>query len=270
LSELKKRVLFSLLAAPVFVVLLWVGGWTFKILILLVTVATQTEMARMFKSEGYAPNQLIMYLSAIWILCLPELDHPHLYGFVLLLILFLMEVTGGQKNDFRRLFSTVFCAVCVPAMFLTLILLRSVVFGETLAGFAITLALMLMVWGNDVFAYFGGTKFGKNLLAPSISPKKTWEGFFSGFIGSAIGLALVYFTLDTFPVNLARAAPSILVVGIFGPVGDLTASKLKRSFGVKDSSSLFPGHGGVYDRFDAVMLASPALYLYLAILHIYF
>lgn len=270
MSEIKERILFSLLAAPVFVALLWFGAWPFKFLILLVTVATQTEMARMFRSEGYAPNQIIMYLSAIWVLCLPDLDYPHLYGFALLLLLFLMEVTGGQKNDFRRLFSTVYCAVCVPAMFLTLILLRSVVFGESLAGFAITLALMLMVWGNDVFAFFIGRKFGKNLLAPSISPKKTWEGFYAGFIGSTVGLAIVYFAIAEFPISLMQAAPAILVIGIFGPVGDLTASKLKRSFGVKDSSSLFPGHGGVYDRFDAVMLASPALYLYLVIMNIYF
>jgi phosphatidate cytidylyltransferase len=258
------------IAAPIFVVFLWVGGWPFKILILIVTLATQTEMARMFRTEGYGPNYVIMYVSTLWVLCLPELDNPHLYGFALLLLLFLMEVTGGQKKDFRRLFSTVYCAVCVPAMYLTLILLRSIVFGETLAGFAVTLALILMVWGNDVFAFFGGTTFGKNLLAPSISPKKTWEGFFSGFFGSAVGLSLVYFTMADFPVSFALAVPSVLIIGIFGPVGDLTASKLKRSFGVKDSSSIFPGHGGVYDRFDSLMLAAPAMYLYLAILQIFY
>jgi phosphatidate cytidylyltransferase len=149
------------------------------------------------------------------------------------------------------------------------VLLRSVVYGDNLAGFAITLALILMVWGNDVFAYFGGTTFGKNLLAPGISPRKTWEGFYSGFIGSATGLAIVYFTIEAFPLSYMQALPAILVIGIFGPIGDLTASKLKRSFGVKDSSSLFPGHGGVYDRFDAVMLAAPAMYLYISIIQIF-
>lgn len=266
MSELKKRIFFALIAAPVFVAFLWIGGFPFKILILLLTIATQTEIARMLKSDGFGPNALVMYLSAIWVLWLPEIQYAHLYGFGLLLLLFLMEVTGGQKNDFRRLFSTVYCAVCVPAIYLTLVLLRSVLFGENMAGFAITLALMLMVWGNDVFAFFGGTTFGKKLLAPAISPKKTWEGFYSGFIGSAAGLSIVYFAMEAFPLSLVQAAPLILVVGVFGPVGDLTASKLKRSFGVKDSSSIFPGHGGVYDRFDAVMLAAPAAYVYLSIL----
>lgn len=270
MSELNKRILFALVAAPVFIAVMWLGGLYFKILVLLITIATQTEIARMMRADGFGPNYLIMYLSAVWVIWLPEIPNAHLVGFALILLLFLMEVTGGQKNDFRRLFSTVYCAVCVPAIYLTLILLRSVLFEETLAGFAVTLALMLMVWGNDVFAFFGGTTFGKKLLAPAISPKKTWEGFYSGFIGSAAGLAIVFFAVEAFPLTLAQAAPLILVTGIFGPVGDLTASKLKRSFGVKDSSSIFPGHGGVYDRFDAVMMAAPAVYLYLSLIKIYF
>ncbi|TVQ13759.1 MAG: phosphatidate cytidylyltransferase [Balneolaceae bacterium] len=269
MSELKKRILFALIAAPVFIVFLWIGGLPFKILILLLTIATQSEIARMLKPAGFGPNTVVMYLSAVWVLWLPDIQYAHLYGFGLLLLLCLMEVTGNPKNDFRRLFSTVYCAVCIPAIYLTLVLLRSALFGDNLAGFAVTLALMLMVWGNDVFAFFGGTTFGKRLLAPAISPKKTWEGFYSGFIGSAAGLAIVFFAMDAFPLNLMQSAPIILVVGIFGPVGDLSASKLKRSFGVKDSSSLFPGHGGVYDRFDAVMLAAPAVYLYLSILNIF-
>ena len=76
--------------------------------------------------------------------------------------------------------------------------------------------------------------------------------------------------MEAFPLTLVQAAPLIVVTGRFGPVGDLTASKLKRSFGVKDSSSIFPGHGGVYDRFDAVMMAAPAVYLYLSLIKIYF
>ncbi|MFU8860503.1 MAG: phosphatidate cytidylyltransferase [Cyclonatronaceae bacterium] len=269
MSELKKRILFALVAAPFFIAVMWLGGLYFKILILLITIATQTEIARMMRTDGFGPNYLVMHLSAIWVLWLPEIPQAHLIGFSLLLLLFLMEVTGGQEKDFKRLFSTVYCAVCVPAIFLTLVLLRSVLFEGNLAGFSVTLALMLMVWGNDVFAYFGGTTFGKRLLAPAISPKKTWEGFFSGFIGSAAGLVIVFFSMEAFPLTLVQAVPLILVTGIFGPVGDLTASKLKRSFGVKDSSSIFPGHGGVYDRFDAVMIAAPAVYLYLSIVKLY-
>lgn len=126
-----------------------------------------------------------------------------------------------------------------------------------------------MVWGNDVFAYFGGKTFGKTPLASSISPNKTWEGFFSGFIGAGVGLALIIFLVPIeSPFEAVLFVPLIFLISIFGPIGDLAESKLKRAAGKKDSSTLLPGHGGLFDRFDALLLAAPAMFVYLRILDI--
>jgi phosphatidate cytidylyltransferase len=121
-----------------------------------------------------------------------------------------------------------------------------------------------MIWGNDIAAYFGGRTFGKHKMAPHISPKKTWEGFASGFIGSFIGFGFAVLILNegnnmTWYSILAM----VLLTGIFGPIGDLTASKFKRAAEIKDSSTLLPGHGGFYDRFDSTLVVAPAILIYL-------
>src|SRR5699024_6234076 len=145
--------------------------------------------------------------------------------------------------------STLFCGMYAPTGLLLLLLVRNLGSSET--GFVLTIALLLMVWGNDVFAYFGGKQFGRRLLAPSVSPKKTWEGFFSGFIGAFAGLLITFYLIPmSFPTELVQALPLVVLVSIFGPIGDLAESKLKRAAGVKDTSNILPGHGGFLDRFD--------------------
>jgi len=114
---------------------------------------------------------------------------------------------------------------------------------------AAILTVTLATWATDVFAYLVGMKFGKHKLAPSISPKKTWEGAAGGFIG---GLATG--TLMGFPMFGA-------ICGTIGQAGDLLESYYKRRAGVKDSGTLFPGHGGVLDRFDAFVINALLCYL---------
>lgn len=124
-----------------------------------------------------------------------------------------------------------------------------------------------MIWGNDVFAYFGGKNFGKTPLVPLISPNKTREGFYFGFLGSAVGFLIVYFIADSFPLPLWSVLPAVAITGSLGPIGDVAASRLKRLANVKDSSTLLPGHGGFFDRFDSMILAAPFIYfLYYLIL----
>src|SRR5699024_5090157 len=126
---------------------------------------------------------------------------------------------------------------------LTLLLIRGM--GNAEAGFLLTISLLLMVWGNDVFAYFGGKTFGKQPLAPAISPNKTWEGFFFGILGALVGLAIVvYLVPGDYPVPFLKMLPAILLSSILGPIGDLTESRIKRAADIKDASNIFPGHGG--------------------------
>ncbi len=119
--------------------------------------------------------------------------------------------------------------------------------------------LIFFVWASDTGAYFAGKNFGKHKLAPSISPGKTWEGWAGGAaLTLLVGWAAGYFLPD---IPLSHRLVAAGVVAVFGPLGDLAESMLKRSAGVKDSGTFLPGHGGLLDRFDAFLLVLPVLAL---------
>ena len=129
----------------------------------------------------------------------------------------------------------------------------------------ILLGYLFLIWTSDTCAYLAGRSFGKRKLFNRISPKKTWEGAAGGFILSLI-LAYVlsiYFTSLTIP-NWLIIAAIVVITGIFG---DLTESMFKRSVGIKDSGVLLPGHGGILDRFDAVFISAPCIWVYLSIIN---
>lgn len=130
------------------------------------------------------------------------------------------------------------------------------------------LAIFIFIWVNDTGAYLVGSRWGKRRLAPNISPKKSVEGSIGGLLLvllSAVVLRLLLFPELSWLSILLIAA----VVAIFGTIGDLFESSLKRQAGVKDSGKLIPGHGGILDRIDSLLLAVPAVYLLLAFLDLY-
>jgi phosphatidate cytidylyltransferase len=118
---------------------------------------------------------------------------------------------------------------------------------------------LVIVWVSDSVAYFAGKSIGKHALAPHLSPNKTWEGTVAGFLGSlAVGLAFTRWL----NVPLVHLLGMAAVGNVAGQVGDLLESAYKRSAGIKDSGSLLPGHGGVLDRIDALILAIPVVWYY--------
>jgi phosphatidate cytidylyltransferase len=124
------------------------------------------------------------------------------------------------------------------------------------------IAIFVSIWMCDTMAYFGGKTFGKHLLFERVSPKKTWEGTIIGFFASIGTMVLAkYWFLDYLALHHALVLG--IMVGVFGQVGDLIESRFKRDAGVKDSSALLPGHGGMYDRFDSLVFLSPIVYLYI-------
>ena len=123
---------------------------------------------------------------------------------------------------------------------------------------SLLLFALLIVWAADIGAYFAGKRFGRVKLAPSISPGKTWEGVIGGVV--IVALLTVGRSLF-FETDLAILVPFCIVVGLISIVGDLTVSMFKRTAGVKDSGSLFPGHGGVLDRVDSIAAATPLFVL---------
>lgn len=264
MSELAKRVIVAIPAAILFIWVVFIGGIAFEILTGLLTVLIIWEISRMFNKMGHHPYYIIVILTAllIWFYdFLPTvllLSLLGLFGIITVINLFL-------DNEFsQRWLISVFSGFYPSAGIFCVLFIRNSMEGP--AGFWITIALLLMIWGNDVFAYFGGKSLGKHPLAPTISPKKTWEGFWFGFLGAAVGLSIVLFFTDILPFGILQAAPFVFIVSIFGPLGDLLASRLKRITGVKDSSKLIPGHGGFFDRFDALILTAPFFYFYLLLI----
>ena len=125
-------------------------------------------------------------------------------------------------------------------------------------GTALLFYLLFVISFSDIFAYFGGKRFGKSMLAPTISPKKTWEGSFFGVVGGGIvGAVFGEIAMSMFWLYGMLLAMVLAVVGQFG---DLIESKIKRLCNVKDSGKILPGHGGILDRIDGHMLAAPVFY----------
>lgn len=128
----------------------------------------------------------------------------------------------------------------------------------------VIIGMFVLIWANDTFAYIVGKSIGKNKLFERISPKKTIEGFIGGVIFTVAGAYILglYYTFLTPWQWMAFAA----ILSVFGTLGDLVESKLKRAAGVKDSGNIMPGHGGILDRLDSVLFAIPFLFLYYQIL----
>lgn len=123
------------------------------------------------------------------------------------------------------------------------------------------LAIFVFIWLNDTGAYLVGSVIGKRKLFPRISPKKSWEGFYGGMI-VALASSQAFAWLDP-AIGWYQWLGLSAIVVLFGTWGDLMESLLKRTFGIKDSGNLIPGHGGVLDRFDSVLLVIPAAYIYI-------
>jgi len=173
-------------------------------------------------------------------------------GFSLLFLFRIRSIeTAAQESAFALL-----AFLYVPFLLMHLVLLRLTPFGiEWL------FVIMLIVMTNDSAAYYTGSAFGKHRLYPLVSPKKSVEGAIGGLFGSLGGTLLAKFTF--FPqLSFTDAVATAVVVGVVGQAGDLFESLLKRSFGVKDSGTIIPGHGGVLDRLDSILFAAPVTYYY--------
>jgi phosphatidate cytidylyltransferase len=190
-------------------------------------------------------------------------------NFLLLLVVVLLfpflHALFSKRLPFGEIFSMYYAAyffVNLPASLL-LYFFNSEMLGD-IAGPILLLSMLFMIWINDTFAYIIGVWIGKHRLFERISPKKSWEGSFGGlFFTLLASFSWAYFT-NYMPV--ANVLGMALTVVVFGSLGDLVESMLKRQSGVKDAGKLIPGHGGVLDRFDATFFATPFVFVYLLML----
>jgi phosphatidate cytidylyltransferase len=176
----------------------------------------------------------------------------------LVIVVFIRELYRHLEHPFRNIGFTLLVPLYVSVPF---IFLQNMLF-MTNGTFNVWLALIffVMIWANDTGAYLVGVTFGKHRLFPRISPKKSWEGFIGGVVVTqlvALGVGLMF---NEF--NLFDAIVMALIISVMGTYGDLVESMLKRSVDQKDSGKLLPGHGGVLDRFDAIIFAAPLVCVY--------
>ena len=215
--------------------------------------------------SGYAVASVIFIISVLNAL---EFVSPWaLAAFVpLVFVFFLAEMFRDRPNSIMNLAFSIFPVAYISIPFSILIYLMSPVVTLQNPYWHLPLAYFIILWSHDTFAYLTGIVVGKNKMFEKISPKKTWEGTAGGTlfgIGAAYLISLYMPELSTWQWLL-----SALIISVTGTLGDLSESLLKRSFHVKDSGTVFPGHGGVLDRFDAVMFSAPSLFCYLLILKI--
>jgi phosphatidate cytidylyltransferase len=173
-------------------------------------------------------------------------------AFALLFLFRIRDITTAA----REIAYVVLGFIYIPFLLMHLVMLR-----QTTYGWQWLLVIMLIVMTNDSAAYYTGCAFGKHRLYPLVSPKKSIEGALGGLGGSICGTLLAKFTFFQ-QLTLADALITAVAIGVLGQTGDLFESLLKRSFGVKDSGSCIPGHGGVLDRLDSIIFAAPAMYYY--------
>lgn len=176
----------------------------------------------------------------------------------MLAFVYIRELYSRRKSPFLAIAYTLFGVLYVVLPFACF---YSLAYIEGNYNFHYPLGFLVMLWSSDTGAYLVGRSFGRRKLFERHSPKKTWEGF----VGGMLLCLLTGFILSNYYTGIAtwQWLISALIIAVFGTFGDLTESMLKRSYDVKDTGSLLPGHGGLLDRFDGLLLAAPLVYAFL-------
>ena len=264
-----KRIISGIIGLPI-VALILIYGNTYVIDMLFAIVAAIAihEYFNAFKEKnkpvkwiGYLACILIAFLHIIpmkYLLLVLGLSSP-----VIIALLFIKVVTSNMKTTITDIMITFF-GICYVVFFLSFIpLLHGIENGKYLIWF-----ILIAAWGTDTCAYFVGCKYGKHKFS-EISPKKSIEGCIGGTIGSMI-LALIYaFSLNKLvglEISYIYIALIGLVLSILSQMGDLSASSIKRTVGIKDFGNLIPGHGGMLDRIDSIIFIAPFAYFLLTLI----
>ena len=245
-NDLGPRVLSALVLIPLTLLAIWLGGFIFAAGVAVIVIGLAAEWLDLcgMRGKGYAMLPFAALPVAVLVTAwgLPA---------VALVLLFVATIGAGFAGGISMKRPLGFGISYLGLGAVALVWLRQ----SPQAGLANVLILLLIVWANDIGAYAAGRAIGGPKLAPSISPGKTWSGAAGGFLSAAlVGLAACLILGGNHPRRVVAIA---LLIGLTAQLGDLFESFLKRHFGVKDSGSLIPGHGGLLDRLDAVLAAAP-------------
>lgn len=264
------RILVSVFAIPALVLLSYFGGVYFLSFVLIIAGISFYEFSVMAKLKGANVN-INLGLIAVIFLILNQYrfffsQYHFLIGFFVVLLLF--ELFRNNGSAIQNLGATLLGVFYMGVFGSALIGIREYypnVNGLYGQGGYLIISIFATIWICDSAAFFGGTALGKHKLFPRVSPKKSWEGAIFGFVFAILAMILAKNIVLDF-LSLKDVIVIGFIIGTLGQIGDLTESLLKRDAGVKDSSNLIPGHGGIFDRFDSLLFSSPIIYLYLTYL----
>ena len=275
MNELAKRVLFALVGAPLTIALIYFGGWILATALGVIAALGAWELYRMTRTAGNDPLETAGIVIAASV---PLMVHATYLGVfrvtITVAVMILLALTGGviwargtTGKPLVTLALTV-TGIVYPALVTYMYPIRYHDYAIGAREGTILLMLpILLTWATDTGAYFFGRALGRHKLIPSVSPAKTVEGAIGGVVVAVVAAWLyVMFLLEPFaqlsmvPVGLVVFA---IVISVVAQIGDLAESLFKRDAGVKDSSRLLPGHGGILDRFDSLLFVLPVAYVML-------
>jgi phosphatidate cytidylyltransferase len=263
----KQRLLIAFTLGPIFLAAAWVGDVWFLAIVALIAVFSQYELLKMVH---YPPRVLMVLTLVVTPLCLLAMFFTR-FDIVFLILLFAAIFTNlslffYRSSEFIKMSFVGLGSIIYPGLSLgSMILLRNIQiegYPEIDMGRNIVIMMIIAVYATDIFAFYIGRLIGKHPLSPSVSPKKTIEGAVGGFVFSCVAMIILWL-VDFIPVfQVFDYLMVALCAGIFGQLGDLVESKIKREIGVKDSSNMLLTHGGFLDRFDSLAVVAPLFWIF--------
>lgn len=268
---LKRAITGSLFAATLLFCTIFSMYTLLGLYLLFVIIGSWEYLKVLKRNSKYSPNIILGIINSILVflaITIPPIFQINSKLFIAFSILVtfvipLFELYKNKQYPFSNIAHTILPAIYISIPFSLLILSNSIFpVKENLNVFIIIFYFSL--WGNDTGAYFTGSIIGKHKLFERISPNKTWEGSFGGaFFAIIVAILGGYFFTPEIPIWQWAAIG--LIISIFGSMGDLVESLFKRSMNVKDSGKILPGHGGILDRFDGLLIASPFVFCFIVI-----
>jgi phosphatidate cytidylyltransferase len=274
-SELTRRILFAVIAAPASVAIVYFGDWILAIVLSVLAALAAWEFFRMARETGATPIEPAGIALAALLPIAVHAERLGVYTLSLTAVIAMILVLFASTIWLRGPSGKPLSSVAVTSFGILYAGLLSYIYAVryhnyavgAAAGTALVFLPILLTWSTDIGAYAFGRAFGKKKLIPSVSPGKTVEGAVGG-LGLTIVICLLYVRFVLMPyaqlgLTLQGAVLFAIVVSVAAQTGDLAESLLKREAGVKDSSRILPGHGGILDRFDSLLFVMPIAFLVL-------
>tara|TARA_Y100001978_G_scaffold40766_1_gene36326 strand:- start:1761 stop:2537 length:777 start_codon:yes stop_codon:yes gene_type:complete len=247
---------------------IYFGGSLFFLFILIVAILGSLEYRNIVRyGDDLSSKIMLIFFVSITIACY-KIDFNFYQVLLVMISIMIIEFFNYKTKPLYSISTMLFGVIWLGLMFGSLIMLRDL---EDI-GFEIVVMLFVSVWACDSFAFVAGKYFGKKKILPSVSPKKTWLGTLFGVFGSTLSFYLFYSYSGNLGYNFLKINDLFhlndiiligIIIGIIGQFGDFFESLLKREAGIKDSSKILKGHGGILDRFDSIIFVSPSIYIYI-------